>query len=455
MARENRRSRGGRAAGKPALRKPALRPVPGRPEAPGAGAGATAPRRDRPVGDVIAGGAPDHRAAERPTAAAWLALVLATLAFTICFSVWGLLSPLAPFFREQYGLSNAETGLLVAVPVVLGSVARIPLGLLADRFGGRAVFTTLLFFLTGPLILAGLTWSFPTLLGAAFLIGIGGASFAVGVPFVSRWFPPSKQGMALGIYGLGTIGTAISTWTSPVVAGSLGWQFAFWVLVPIVVAMGAAMWLVGRDAPGPRPVGSLAARLAPLKRPPSWVLGLFYFITFGGMVAMSVYLPTLLVGAYGLERGDAAMRTAIFTVLATATRPIGGILADRWGGAPVLNGTFLAVALLAVVLAFEPGMPVITVAFLGIAACLGLGNGAVFKLVAEVFPRDVGAVTGLVGAAGGLGGFFPPILMGAVYDLTGSYAIGFMLLSELALGCLIVNLLVLQRRAAVLMPEPR
>ena len=388
-------------------------------------------------------------------AGAWPALILATLAFAVCFAVWGLLSPLAPTFRELYGLSATEVGFLVAVPVMLGSIARIPLGLLADRFGGRTVFSVLMAFLALPLLLAGLTASFGILLAVSFLLGLAGASFAIGVPFVSRWFPPERQGMALGVYGMGNIGTAVAALSAPALANALGgWQWAFWGYVPVVVAMAAVFWLFGRDAPGPRPAGSLAARLAPFRRPPAWVLSLFYFVTFGGFVAISVYLPTLLVDAYGLERGDAAARAAGFTVLATIARPVGGTLADRWGGPSVLNGTFLAVALLAIILAFQPGMALVTVTFLGIAACLGLGNGAVFKLVAEIFPKETGAVTGLVGAAGGLGGFFPPILMGAVRDATGSYAIGFMLLSEFALGCLVVNLLVLQQRATMLMPEP-
>jgi MFS transporter, NNP family, nitrate/nitrite transporter len=405
-------------------------------------------------GPVPGGSSPAEAAIAAVSPAAWIALTLATLAFTVCFSVWGLLSPLAPLFRQQFGLSNSETGLLVAVPVVLGSLARIPVGLLSDRYGGRVLFTALLFFLTGPLILAGLTWSFQTLLGAAFLLGIGGASFAIGVPFVSRWFPPARQGMALGIYGLGTMGTAISTWTSTPIASAFGWPFAFWALVPALAAVGCVMWIVGRDAPGPRPSASLATRFAPLKRPLAWVLSLFYFLTFGGFVAISIYLPTFLVDAFSLEPSDAATRAAGFVVLATLMRPVGGALADRFGGAPILNAAFLAVALLPIMLAFQPGIVWISAAFLGIAAAVGLGNGAVFKLVAEIFPREAGSVTGLVGAAGGLGGFFPPVLMGLVRDVTGTYAIGFMLLSELALGCLIINLLVLQRRAATLLPDP-
>jgi NNP family nitrate/nitrite transporter-like MFS transporter len=164
-------------------------------------------------------------------------------------------------------------------------------------------------------------------------------------------------------------------------------------------------------------------------------------------------LPTLLVSAYGLEPADAATRASGFVVLATLSRPVGGVLADKWGGARLLNGAFALVAAFAVLLAFGPGIGAITAAFLGSACMLGLGNGAVFKLVAQHFPRQAGVVTGLVGAAGGLGGFFPPLLMGFVHDITGAYAIGFMLLSEFALLCLLVNVLVLQQRAQALMPQ--
>jgi MFS transporter, NNP family, nitrate/nitrite transporter len=378
------------------------------------------------------------------------ALALATCAFLVCFAAWGLLSPLAPYFRDLYRLSATQVGLLVAVPVLLGSLARIPLGILTDRYGGRLVFTLLMLVVLVPLALAGFTRSYEGLLAVSFFLGLAGASFAVGVPFVARWYPPSSQGFALGIYGVGNAGTALAAIVAPRVAESYGWPVAFWVFIPVVLAMAALFWVFGRDAPGRVAVtGSLGERFAVFRREPvSLVLALFYFVTFGGFVALGAYLPTLLVGEYGLDRVDAASRTAGFIAMATLARPLGGYLADRIGGTAILNGVFAGVALLAVVLAFQPGMIAITIAFLGIALGLGLGNGAVFKLVSAYFPRETGTVTGLVGAAGGLGGFFPPLLMGAVRDATGSYAIGFMLLSEFALVCLIVNLLALQSRAA-------
>jgi NNP family nitrate/nitrite transporter-like MFS transporter len=181
----------------------------------------------------------------------------------------------------------------------------------------------------------------------------------------------------------------------------------------------------------------------------AWYLSSFYFVTFGGFVAFSIYLPSLLVDDFQLSAPDAGFRAAGFVILATALRPIGGFLADHIGGARVLGGVFTAIVPFAALMAWNSMIP-FTVGALGCAALLGLGNGAVFKLVPEYFPRQAGTVTGLVGAAGGLGGFFPPLLMGVVKDATGSYAIGYMLLSEFALICLIANVLVLQRGAEVL-----
>ncbi len=384
-------------------------------------------------------------AAERPAASR--ALALATLAFALCFAVWGLMAPLAPGFATALSLSATETGLLIAVPVLLGSLARIPAGLLADRYGGRRVFTGLLAFLLLPVALIGTATSYTMLLLWGFWLGLAGASFAIGIPFVARWFPPASQGLALGIYGMGNIGTAVAVFVAPRLAGSYGWPAAFWAFLPALALMAALFWTLGRDAPAPAaPPTSLASRVALFRTEPlTWMLSLFYFLTFGGFVALSIYLPTFLVQAYGLDLPDAAARAAGFVVIATLARPVGGFLADRIGGAGTLNGVFPVVALLAAVLAFLPGMVLLTVAFLGIAAALGVGNGAVFKLVAERFPQTAGAVSGLVGAAGGLGGFFPPIVMGLVRDLTGGYGLGFALLSAFALVNAAANLKVVQR----------
>lgn len=377
----------------------------------------------------------------------YVALILATAAFALCFALWGLIAPLAPLFRGIHSLSATETGILIAVPVILGSLARIPVGLLTDRYGGRVVFTTLCLFLLIPAVALGFANSYAMLLFLGFWLGMAGSSFAIGIPYVARWFPSAGQGLALGIYGMGNIGTALSNFLAPLVAAAYGWPLAFWLFLPALLLMAALFWLFGREAGVLGQTRPLGERLRILGHPLVWILTLFYFITFGGFVALSIYLPTFLVDVYGLINTDAGARAAGFVVVATLARPLGGLLADRWGGTGVLTWVFVAIAILAIVLAFGPGLWLTSVAFLGIAAALGIGNGAVFKLVAQYYAAEAGTVAGMVGAGGGLGGFFPPILMGLVKDMTGSFAIGFMLLSEFALAALILNLLILERKA--------
>jgi NNP family nitrate/nitrite transporter-like MFS transporter len=396
--------------------------------------------------------APRAAAPPRVDSSSIRALVLATVAFTVCFAVWGVIAALAPRFRELYALSATQVGLLVGTPVLLGATARLPLGLLADRYGGRVVFVALLLGLLVPVALIGMTTSYSALLAASLVLGVAGASFAVGVPFVARWFPPERQGIALGVYGMGNIGTAIANLAAPPLAERGGWPLAFWVWLPALAIAAMAVWLLGREAPG-RPAGqpTLAARRAVLRRQPvAWMLALCYFVTFGAFVAIGGYLPTLLVTTYGLSVADAGARTAVFIAVAMVARPLGGYLADRWGGVAVLDGVFVGVGVLAAGLATEPEADALTAVLLALAIVLGVGNGAVFKLVAERFPSETGAVTGLVGAAGGLGGFFPPLVMGGVKDVTGSYALSFLLLCAFALTCLVL----VRRRLQAAAPLP-
>ncbi|MHB1134667.1 MAG: MFS transporter [Chloroflexota bacterium] len=382
---------------------------------------------------------------DRVRPGSYRALVLATLAFVLCFAVWGLMSPLAPIYARAYDLNSTQTGLLVAVPVIMGSLARIPLGIYTDRFGARLVFSALMLFLVVPTVALGFANSYLLLLFWGFWLGLAGSSFAVGVPLVARWFPPSRHGFALGIYGVGNIGTTLALLSAPRLAAAFGPSAPFWVFVPLVAIGGGLFWLLGREPAEfvgrRRTLGELARFLG--TRPLAWLFSFFYFITFGGFVALSIYLPVLLTEIYDLQPADAAMRAAGFVVVATAARPMGGWAADRWGGVRLLLVVFGGVTLLAIALAFDPGIVAATVVYLSIAFLLGIGNGAVFKLVPTYFRRDTGTVTGLVGAAGGLGGFFPPILMGLVEDLTDSYAIGFMLLSQFSFVALVTTLLVL------------
>ena len=366
-------------------------------------------------------------------------LALATLSFAVCFAAWGLISAFAPRFREIFSLSATETALLVAVPVLLGSLARLPVGMLADRFGGRLVFTVLMLLVALPAWLVPAAGSYRSLLWVAFFLGIAGSSFPVGVGYVSRWTPAERQGSALGVYGLGNIGQSAAVFLGPVLAAAVGWQNIYRGMAVLLVVWGVAFGLLARNAPTaaqPKGIGDMLRVLTREKL--SWVLALFYFLTFGGFVAFSIYLPTLLRDQFHLKPADAGFRAAGFVVLATLLRPAGGWLADRIGGARVLSGVFLGVVPFALLLTWMSMLP-FTVGALGCAALLGLGNGAVFKLVPQYFPKETGTVTGLVGAMGGLGGFFPPLLLGFFLDRFGVVWPGFVLLAALSAVLWLVN----------------
>lgn len=364
-------------------------------------------------------------------------LALGTAAFALCFSAWGMLAPLAPKVQDKLDLSNTETAIMIAIPVVLGSLLRIPLGWLTDRKGGRLMFTALLAYTAGAALLVGFTTSYVSLLVAGFLLGVAGASFAVGVPFVAEWYPAKRQGFALGVYGAGNIGTAVAAFSVPYLYTHYG-QASAGIVFAVVIAAFTLLWATtARDAhvahrarPDYRQVLRSGWRL--------WELALFYFVTFGGFVAMAIFLPKLLKDWFDLSLADAGLRAAGFTLVATAARPIGGWLSDRLAPSAVLTLAFFGVGLDAVALSWQatdPQMVPVTLFCLSMAGFLGMGNGAVFKLVPQQFPRSTGAVTGIVGAAGGLGGFFPPLVLGIVKDATGAFTMAFVFLVAFAWLC--------------------
>lgn len=358
-------------------------------------------------------------------------VALATISFTVCFAAWGLISAFAPHFREAYHLTGTERDFLVAVPVLLGALARIPMGMLTDRFGGRAVFSILMAAVAVPVWLVPEQSNYGALVGIAFLLGLAGSSFAIGVGYVSRWTPPERQGSALGIYGLGNIGQSAAVFLGPVLAARIGIDSVYRGTAVLLVIWAAVFALLARNparfTTAARPsLGDMLGLLAREKL--SWLLAAFYFLTFGGFVAFSIYLPTLLKDDFSLGPADAGFRTAGFVVLATLIRPVGGWLSDRIGGARVLAAVFAGIAPFALLMAWRSMVP-FTVGALGCAALLGLGNGAVFKLVPQYFPGQTATITGLVGAMGGLGGFFPPLLLGFFRSRMGAIWPGFLLLA--------------------------
>ncbi|WP_156389987.1 MFS transporter [Paenibacillus sp. Root444D2] len=369
-----------------------------------------------------------------------LALGLSTMAMMASFVIWSVFSPIAGQIQELFHLSTIQKSVLIATPVLLGSILRIPMGIYTDRFGGKRVFASTMLFLVIPLLLAGWVHSYWLLLLCALFIGMAGTTFAISLTYVSRWFPPERQGLVLGLAGLGNLGGAAASYALPFVFNSYGLEWVFWSLAIMIVIVTALFWIGTKDLPAPAKVKTFKQSMVVLKEPSTWYLSTFYFLTFGGFVAFSVYLPTFLKDLFQLSATEAGVKTAGFVVIATLIRPLGGYLADRIGSRRVLVVVFAGIIITS--LAMSVSLHQFTgfsASCLTAAALLGVGNGAVFKMVPEVSSGNTGAVTGIVGAAGGVGGFFPPIILGIVKDLSGAYTIGFVMLMLFACGCLYMN----------------
>ena len=371
-------------------------------------------------------------------------LALATFAFAVTFWAWNLIGPLGVRYTQEMGLSSSQKALLVATPVLVGSVGRIPVGALTDRFGGRVMFPVMTL-LAVPFVLlvalAGNMKSFALMLVFGFFLGIAGTTFAIGVPFVNAWYQASRRGFATGVFGAGMGGTALSAAFTPRFVTWFGYTATHVIMALALVATAAICWFGMRNSPVWRPntdpvVPKLAAAI---RLPVTWRMSFLYAVVFGGFVAFSTYLPTYLKDIYSFDLTAAGTRTAGFAIAAVVARPLGGILSDRIGPRSVLGISLSGTAVLALVLAFQPPLEVPAgISFVAIAFFLGLGTGGVFAWVAQLAPPErVGTVTGLVGAAGGLGGYFPPLVMGATFQkVFAGYGFGLVLLCLVALGAL-------------------
>jgi NNP family nitrate/nitrite transporter-like MFS transporter len=381
-------------------------------------------------------------------------LVLATLAFAISFWAWNMIAPLGVRYTEALGLTSGEKSLLVATPVLVGSLGRILAGALTDRFGGRLMFTVLML-ATAPFVLlvayAGNQESYGLLLLFGFFLGIGGTTFAVGIPFVNAWFTADRRGFATGVFGAGMGGTALSAFFTPRFVKWFGYNATHLIIAAALVVVAFIVWSLMKDSPAWTPntdpvVPKLAAAL---KLPITWQMSFLYAVAFGGFVAFSTYLPTYLKDVYEFDLTQAGTRTAGFAIAAVICRPIGGVLSDKVGPRLVAAIAFAGAAVMAVVVATQPAAEVPAgISFVVMAAFLGLGTGGVFAWVAAMAPKErVGSVSGIVGAAGGLGGFFPPLVMGATYnEADHSYTIGLMLLCVTAIGALLFTLFGIKKK---------
>jgi MFS transporter, NNP family, nitrate/nitrite transporter len=365
-------------------------------------------------------------------------LPLQTSSLIIGFMVWVLISSLIPNIKEDIPLADNEVAMVTAVPVILGSLLRVALGYWTNRFGARMLFFISFILLLFPVFYISIADSKLDLILGGFLLGIGGAIFSIGVTSLPKYYPKEKHGFVNGIYGAGNIGTAITSFAAPALAGSIGWTNTVRLFL-IPLALFALLNFLFGDRNEPKVQTSLGGQIKSVYRNEKlWFLSLFYFVTFGSFVAFTVYLPNFLVTNFGLTSVDAGLRTAGFISIATLLRPVGGWLGDKFNPYLILFLVFFGLTFSGVLLSFSPNLMLYTIGCLTVAFCAGIGNGAVFKLVPYHFSKQAGIVNGIVAAVGGLGGFFPPIVLSIVFNITSHYAIGFMALAMFALSSSII-----------------
>ena len=381
------------------------------------------------------------------------ALWASTLSFTVCFAVWTIFSIIGVQIKQELGLNDTQFGLLVATPILTGSLSRLALGIWTDQIGGRIVFAGVM------LCAAAATWFLTTMstyqgyLFAALLVGIAGGSFAVGIAYVSRWFPKEKQGTALGIFGAGNVGAAVTKLGAPLIMVAYGWHTVAQVWAVALAVTAVVFFLVTKDDPqhaarraaGVKPE-PFRKQLEPLKNLQVWRFGLYYFFVFGAFVALALWLPRYLTGAYGLDIKTAGLIAAFYSIPASLFRIVGGWLSDRIGARRVMYWTFGVSAACTFLLSYPTttyvvsgvkgpieftlvmGLVPFTVLVFVLGFFMSLGKAAVYKHIPVYYPNNVGAVGGVVGLIGGLGGFVLPIAFGAMNDLIGIWTSCFMLL---------------------------
>ncbi len=370
-----------------------------------------------------------------------LNLVLATWVSAINFWAWNMIGPLSTTYAGDMKLSSTQASMLVATPILVGSLGRVAVGALTDRYGGRTMFLAVTLASIVPVLAvgaAGEARSYPLLLVCGFFLGIAGTIFAVGIPFANNWYEPSRRGYATGVFGMGMVGTALSAFFTPRFVRWFG-LFPTHLIIAVALALTAVLCLVAmRNSPAFQPNTDpvIPKLISALKLPVTWEMSFLYAVVFGGFVAFSNYLPTYIKNVYEFSAVQAGSRTAGFALAAVLARPIGGALSDRIPPKYVVLTSFAGTAVLAFVAIFQPPPDVWSAAtFIGLAIFLGIGTGGVFAWVARRSPaKEVGSITGIVAAAGGLGGYFPPLVMGATYDAVDhDYSVGLVLLVATAL----------------------
>lgn len=366
-------------------------------------------------------------------------LLASFLYFDISFMIWVMLGALGVFITQDFGLSPSQKGLIVAIPILAGSFFRIILGILTDRIGPRKTAIGGMIVTMTPLLWG---WLFgntlPELYFIGILLGVAGASFSVALPMASRWYPPHLQGLAMGIAGAGNSGTVLATLFGPRIAEQIGWHGVMGIaLIPLVLVF-ITYVLIAKDAPTQPEPQPILNYFKVFKLKDTWYFCLLYSVTFGGFVGLTSFLSIFFVDQYSLSNVRAGDFVTLCVIAGSLFRPVGGMIADKIGGATLLKFLFVGVALMMFGVSTLPSLPVVTIMLFVGMMCLGMGNGAVFQLVPQRFQKEIGMVTGVVGAAGGVGGFFVPNILGTLKQVTGTYAAGFTVYAVIGIAALLL-----------------
>ncbi|MGW8024282.1 nitrate/nitrite transporter [Staphylococcus xylosus] len=372
-------------------------------------------------------------------------LTLQSLSLVVGFMAWSIIAPLMPFISQDVHITSSQLSIILAIPVILGSILRVPFGYLTNIIGAKWVFFCSFIILLFPIYFLSHAQSPKMLMISGFFLGVGGAIFSVGVTSIPKYFPKERVGLANGIYGMGNIGTAISSFLAPPIAGIIGWQSTVRGYLIVIVLFAIFMFLLG-DSKEPKIKVPLVKQYKILMKDLRlYYLSLWYFITFGSFVAFGLFLPNFLVQNFGISEVDAGIRAGVFIALATFLRPLGGILGDKFNAVTLLICDFILMITGAITLGLSNHILLFTIGCLLISMCAGLGNGLIFKLVPTYFGKEAGSANGIVSMMGGLGGFFPPLVIAFITSLTGTSHFSFILLAIFGVIALITMIHIMKR----------
>ncbi|MCM3519081.1 nitrate/nitrite transporter [Staphylococcus xylosus] len=372
-------------------------------------------------------------------------LTLQSLSLVVGFMAWSIIAPLMPFISQDVHITSSQLSIILAIPVILGSILRVPFGYLTNIIGAKWVFFCSFIILLFPIYFLSHAQSPKMLMISGFFLGVGGAVFSVGVTSIPKYFPKERVGLANGIYGMGNIGTAISSFLAPPIAGIIGWQSTVRGYLIVIVLFAIFMFLLG-DSKEPKIKVALVKQYKILMKDLRlYYLSLWYFITFGSFVAFGLFLPNFLVQNFGISEVDAGIRAGVFIALATFLRPLGGILGDKFNAVTLLICDFILMITGAITLGLSNHILLFTIGCLLISMCAGLGNGLIFKLVPTYFGKEAGSANGIVSMMGGLGGFFPPLVIAFITSLTGTSHFSFILLAIFGVIALITMIHIMKR----------